>query len=1217
MSKRILSVFISAMLIMSFMVSTMTVSADLEKVDIADYVPVMPEGINIGTIYSTGTSGISLSSVTSGLWKITAAESRTSVPEDYQSPMGGGYWIPPFADVCAGTYVLSFNARNKSTEGISANAVFGLFDGAMGGSVAGWNWKGQYTWAQEISSSDWTNVSKTFTIDYNATGTSEKSNARLKIGLGTGNTFSQFVGKENFDFRPNAVLELDANTIYLAKESAYDVVNTLSSIKAMPGGTLTGSARVVNQVGDMGNLDQTMTYFVTDMQGNVTDDITISADAKGAYTVHVSEDAPNGQYVVTARSYAYNQGKTENFMQDPVVITIDDIDYSDISVAIEPRELGTMTKLTEQGGKLFDYGVTFSESSKYYTFTAKETQTTVPTGIARPAGGVEWKFGSGVKGEKYILTFKARKNNNSDVIPNLVYGLGDGSMGGSIGGWAWKTQTYYASDITSADWQTITQEITLPCDTTENTVVTLGLGAGCSHDEWKDKSDYSFRAGGSVVVDMSSFKLVKAGVCRIKNEATTATNVYAGDSIEAVAEVVNAVEDKTGLDQSIDYVVLDSETRKIMAKDIAITTGADGAYTITVGKGVESGNYVVVAINTTNGVVLRTGLEFTVEAVYTPSEDYNALMKCSLDGDILSVRTPFSEADDLIQKFRGVTEESLDSNNPFDFITSGLVSKENETMTNIATVLCNGVDEATPFKFNSSNIGANHGQSNGILATCENHGKTYADIGSLWQDSAGAKWNLLKIVDKDKLFFLSENFTANINKYYFKNSMSGVLTHVECAENTNDITVTSAMASQQVYPSNQKIEKTVYAVIDGKRYKLPNMETWGCDYVEVVEKYYIMNPALIGKTLRENRPDGGYTKPQNLAIGSPLVAYNMVYRILPDGTVFSIFDHEILEDITFEWYGAQQTIARTNAFGGGVYRYIPKLKPFSFGDVSFDFRTPTNMTTLTINSSASFQLSEDLWEGGIAPDRQTEYFRDSSSATVASFVGGFLPIMDAEPVKRSSLLNAAGFIYKSKKTYPYFADAGTFDGVGTKNKRIQGVAYKKYNSLAYDDISYYTISYENDIYLYVDCHKSGTKEFDLSQILLGAKNISQLEKTDNVTYMQNGGKLSVSMTDGTYGYLVLRITRPDIETTSLKKGDKVSVTVKNNTHTKQDAKLILGFYDREGKFLSAIDENITSGDYQTYRYETSEIPEDTVEVRAFLWDSKDYLTPLSPSLKTK
>ena len=48
------------MLLTACMMPAMSVSANTQKVDIADYTPVMPQGINIGTIYATSVSVISL-----------------------------------------------------------------------------------------------------------------------------------------------------------------------------------------------------------------------------------------------------------------------------------------------------------------------------------------------------------------------------------------------------------------------------------------------------------------------------------------------------------------------------------------------------------------------------------------------------------------------------------------------------------------------------------------------------------------------------------------------------------------------------------------------------------------------------------------------------------------------------------------------------------------------------------------------------------------------------------------------------------------------------------------------------------------------------------------------------------------------------------------------------------------------------------------------------
>lgn len=507
----------------------------------------------------------------------------------------------------------------------------------------------------------------------------------------------------------------------------------------------------------------------------------------------------------------------------------------------------------------------------------------------------------------------------------------------------------------------------------------------------------------------------------------------------------------------------------------------------------------------------------------TDNEDLNPLMKVRVCGNELYVRTRFDEEYDLLQKFIGLTKGYANHNSPIDFTDSGLIPKISNSMTNISTLLSSGGDEATPFKFNASYIGANHGQSNAVIVTSLNHRKTYADIGSLWEDSAGDNWNLLKIIDENTLLFLSENMSNDINKYSFKNNLSGTLVYVEYAKNTKNIIVDSVVANQQLCPSVKTLEKTVYVIINGKRYKARDGLTIGCDYTEIVEKYQIINPATLGRTLRENRPDGGYTEPQNLAVGEPIVDYNMTYRIMPDGTVLSIFDHEILENVNFIYYGGVQYQAKNDAFCGGVHRYIPKLKEFTHKNLTLAFTEPVNMTNLTYPSGFCIDIIKDLWDGETSPDRQIDYYKDKNQAIKASFACGYLPILDGEISKRSENLNAAGFLYQSKKAYPYFVDSKTFETTGTKNQRIQGVAYKKYLPRSESDISYYTIPYERDTYVYIDCHKISKHKLELSKFLKDRVKLFEIEKSQNVSYNISKGEIEVEMKAGTYGYLVLCI----------------------------------------------------------------------------------------------
>ena len=154
--------------------------------------------------------------------------------------------------------------------------------------------------------------------------------------------------------------------------------------------------------------------------------------------------------------------------------------------------------------------------------------------------------------------------------------------------------------------------------------------------------------------------------------------------------------------------------------------------------------------------------------------------------------------------------------------------------------------------------------------------------------------------------FISENTTADDNKYKFADNITGTtLTcqDINYAVNTGNITVEKTATSVQVLPAIKKLDFGLYAVIEGAKQKILDGQQIGCDYVEIVEHYQIMNPALIGKALRDARPQGGYSENQSLAIGAPIVDFNMTYRISSDGTVVSEFEHTILENVKFDWYG--------------------------------------------------------------------------------------------------------------------------------------------------------------------------------------------------------------------------------------------------------------------------------------------------------------------------
>ncbi len=657
-------------------------------------------------------------------------------------------------------------------------------------------------------------------------------------------------------------------------------------------------------------------------------------------------------------------------------------------------------------------------------------------------------------------------------------------------------------------------------------------------------------------------------------------------------DYVFTVEANTGAEIEKVYAVVEGSTSEIAPNDLG------------------NGSYSISKSEITNNLTIYA------KATAKVSDSYQGKMECEISGDNLLVRTAFDDDYELVQRFFNLTKKSHDANEPFDFGSSGLIPKGSSIDSEYLVMLSGGVDEAAPFKFNSSYIGANHGYSKGVLVQSTAHGKTYADIGSLWKDSDEIKWNLLKIVDENSLLFLSENTASSTTKYKVKDSIAGEeLVFVEAGEHTETITIESQTPNQQIYSANKNIFKKVYAIKDGIKTEVSDGQKVECDYIDVEEKYYIMNPVLIGEALRENRPQGGYTEPQDMAVGQPLVECNLIYRIMPDSTVLTIFDHKILESVNFDYYGAMQYRVRSDAFGGGIYRYIPKSKEFAHGDMTFDYREPVNMTKVTYPSSGySFLMTSDYWENqNSMPDRQTDYYYDSSDNIKASFVSGYLPIDDGAPEVRKTKSSVATYVYKSKKTYPYFVDSLAFEETGTQNQTIKGVAYKKFNGEDDKNITHYTIPYGDETYVYIDCHEVAKEEIDLTNILKTGAIAEVLEKTNNVSYSENSGKLTVEMKDGTYGYLVLNVKAPKIETqitqVSGAKGE-VNISVKNNQAESADINLYIAGY-MGGRLKEMKPKAISLSGNMSYSFTENLTPNSFDLVKVFAWENLNGMVPVA------
>lgn len=233
-----------------------------------------------------------------------------------------------------------------------------------------------------------------------------------------------------------------------------------------------------------------------------------------------------------------------------------------------------------------------------------------------------------------------------------------------------------------------------------------------------------------------------------------------------------------------------------------------------------------------------------------------------------------------------------------------------------------------------------------------------------------------------------------------------------------------------------------------------------------------------------------------------MIHVNGVYRIEGDGTVIYHFTHTKCADVHFGTSMAAMFQEKQDAFGGGVHRYIPKLKPLITPEGTFDFSIPYDISPGPFPTNCSTPAS--TWESPDAPpDRIVDYLRDAEGHDRLGFACGYLPLYDGVPEIRSKTLSCAVHIIRTRKGYPFFM-SGDVPGA-------HGIAYKKYFATDTDRASVYTIPAEGKTYIYMDFFAENTLEIPVNG------KITLHEKSEGIEYKTENGILTAC---GEKGYAV-------------------------------------------------------------------------------------------------
>lgn len=491
-------------------------------------------------------------------------------------------------------------------------------------------------------------------------------------------------------------------------------------------------------------------------------------------------------------------------------------------------------------------------------------------------------------------------------------------------------------------------------------------------------------------------------------------------------------------------------------------------------------------------------------------------MDVSRNGGDVAFRTAFDDEYDLVQVMCGLASIP-EKNCPVDFRLAALQNKGCGDIWHMDQVLAFSTDECSPMVIHGEDIGGNHGHPCALRVTAPHHGKTVGDVGTLWQDESGMTFTLLRVENGDRLLFLSENIGPSKLDYAFADRITGSLT---CLDTGEMLLPKAQQGGVQLTPAIRHIRREAVCLKDGVWQEIGYAE--GCDCAEIREEYEIVNPSTVADAIRAGRPEGGYTTQPTLAAGEAMFLHRMTYRVENDGTILCSFDHECLQDVPMPYYLGIMHQLKCDVYGGGVWRYMPKVRPFEAKGVRVDFTRLHPTTAATMPDYVP--LTPDLWTNPASPpERQIDFLRRRDGSLAVGFASGFLPVDDGAPAKRAATITDAGTLVRSCKTYPTFA--GGLDSVRRRKEahptfpRLKGTAYKKYFQPQGEGACLYTVPHAGDAYVYMDFFSDTphqltyTKAPDETALLLEADTACQQQDT-------------ALTAQGTAGYAAFCITAP-------------------------------------------------------------------------------------------
>ncbi|MBO9431600.1 hypothetical protein [Sulfitobacter sp. R18_1] len=355
----------------------------------------------------------------------------------------------------------------------------------------------------------------------------------------------------------------------------------------------------------------------------------------------------------------------------------------------------------------------------------------------------------------------------------------------------------------------------------------------------------------------------------------------------------------------------------------------------------------------------------------------------------------------------------------------GLIAAFNQS----EDVILHGTDEGAPSKVNSMYIGGSGHSTIGYMLTMAGHGKTEADVGSLWSDGVD-NHVLVRVKSSSEVLFI-RMYTGSDDKWTISTAApaSLTLTHVSGATNTADFAATDSVQSQGGCPVVRNY--TSQATVDGVAVADDGEKS--ATAVSLSEYYEVINAA---KQLDYLIANVGATPVDYLdtSIDTQFSMYNEHTFFAAGGMagrsamgVKNAFRRGLNVDYTGFFQRQRLTLTGDYVAGAGtetatVHLYVPDMASTVAG---YDFQSMADITDNTTEVRIPRMSCAD-------PNDPASHFcmvgKDAGGNVVANMLIGYDRTYGlGVPATRAASVNDVMFFSSAEKLYPIAIDEAAGD----------------------------------------------------------------------------------------------------------------------------------------------------------------------------------------------